>query len=351
MKRLRSCAAPAPRVGAPKPRTAIRSREGRVPSRSLTSLVALLALTPACGATPLAVTAPPPSSESPSETAPSTTPGETGGDGADTPSDTALVLAPSAAAPQDAPTWAELRDSLEPVVPAAARTPRTALDDCPAPASTSEDALIDFYEGCVIRPMAIRERDAWLVLRTNSSEGGIEQVFLHRARPGAADEVVVTGALEPELLRRVRTTLSRARSSVPSIVTGSASVEFSLSAYPVLVALGAPLEGSLLFLETTLDLDHPEHVLRLVRRDGTELELARQPARLTPCDGDGWSCHDGNDDDCAPEELRAEQRLCVEPRSIDSVHVSGRELLVIGTVIVAGDGGYPSFDWAVQLPE
>jgi hypothetical protein len=254
-------------------------------------------------------------------------------------------------APQEAPTWAELRDALEPAVPAASRTPRNALDGCPAPASTSEDALIDFHEGCVIRPMAIRERDAWLVLRTDSSEGGIEGVFLHRARPGAADEVVVTGALAPELLGRVRTGLSRSRASVPSIVASTASVEFSLSVYPVLVALGAPLEGSLLFLETTIDLDHPEHVLRLVQRDGTERVLARQPAALVPCDGDGWWCHDGNDEDCSAAELRAEQRLCVEPWSIDSVHVSGRELLVIGTVIVAGDGGYPSFDWAVQLPE
>jgi hypothetical protein len=225
------------------------------------------------------------------------------------------------------------------------------LSECPAPASTTEDAMVEFYEQCVLPPMAVRERDAWLVLRTDRSEGGIERILVLRARAGAEDETVVSSELTPEVLGRVRTALARARASAPSIVTATASEEFSLSVYPVLAQLGAPLDGSLLFLETTTDLTHPEHVLRLVRADGTAIELARGAASLVPCDGDGWSCHDGNDDDCAPEDLRAEQRLCVEPWSIDSVHVAGRELLVIGTVIVAGDGGYPSFHWAVQLPE
>lgn len=261
------------------------------------------------------------------------------------------MTAASSNAPQSARTWAELRDALEAVEPSPARTPRAASSECPPPANASEEAMADFYEQCVLPPMAVRERDAWLVLRTDRSEGGIERVFVLRARAGAEDETVVSSELTPEVLGRVRTALARARASVPSIVTATASEEFSLSVYPVLAQLGAPLEGSLLFLETTTDLSHPEHILRLVRADGTDVELARSAASLVPCDGDGWSCHEGADEDCTPEDLRAEERLCVEPWSIDSVHVAGRELLVIGTVIVAGDGGYPSFHWAARLPD
>ncbi|MFO0710240.1 MAG: hypothetical protein U0353_10395 [Sandaracinus sp.] len=259
----------------------------------------------------------------------------------------------SSTAPQSTPTIAELRGTLAAVTPSPPRAPRAALADCPPPSDASDDALQAFSESCSIRPMAMRERDAWLVLRADSSEGGVESVFVMRTRPGEDDETVVGGALAPTLLPQVRAALRRARTSARSIVARAATTQFSLSEYPVLVELGAPLDGALLFLETTVDLAHPEHILRFVGADGTEVELGRADATLVACDGDGWTCHQGADegDDCTADDLRAEGRLCVEPWSIDSVHVSGRELLVIGTVIVAGDGGYPSFHWASRLPE
>lgn len=301
--------------------------------------ISLSFLLSACGATQ-GSTEPVPEPEAATEPIASSEP--TGG------SEEPAVTTPSPTAPQAAPSLTSLRSTIEAVEPVVPVVPARALSRCPAPSNASQDALLAFHEECAIPSLVARDGDAWLVLRTESSEGGIEEVLLARARPGIADEVVLAEHLEPATLARIRRGLARVRRAAPSIVIGRAAAEFSMSTYTPLVALGAPLEGAQLFLETTIDLDHPEHVLHLVAEDGTARELARDAARLVACDGGGWTCGDEGEEDCEADDLRAEGRLCVEPWSIDSVHVEGDQLLLVGTVVVAGDGGYPSFHWAVR---
>ena len=131
-------------------------------------------------------------------------------------------------------------------------------------------------------------------------------------------------------------------------MTGSARRSFSIVELPVLVSLGGALAGSHLWIETSTDLDHPEHIL--TRVDGaTRVELGRRVAELAPCDGDGWYCEADPDHDCTPAQLRAEGRLCVAPVGIDGVAIAGGTLVVVGTVAVAGHGGYPPFHWVVPL--
>lgn len=228
-----------------------------------------------------------------------------------------------------------------------------AMDTCPAPRDQSDDAMLDWYGSCGIPQVAgwDARRRRWLVLDAAYSEGGLEAVTLVAASP-TTDTVLLSSELGPDLISQLATRLRPHTVAAVNLITERADTTFSLSEFTVLVTLGGDLSGSHLYLETVVDLDHPQHVLWLLSPSGQRIELARQPARYTACDGDGWYCEatGAEGEDCTPEELRAEGRLCVEPWSIHGVAAEGGTLIVLGTRIVAGDGGYPAFHWVVRLP-
>jgi hypothetical protein len=224
-------------------------------------------------------------------------------------------------------------------------TPTAALAACPDPVDGD----------CALASTAVWNAQAsqWIVLDVDYSEGGPESVQLVAAAPGT-ETVLATHAADRAGVGVIRRALRPyARLAAPAnLVTEAARVEFSSSEYAPLVALGAPLDGWLLWLSTNDDLDHAEHVLSLVNRaDRRTVELSRQPAELTPCDGDGWTCEARPDEDCTAAELRAENRLCVQPRGIDFVGLSDdhASLLVMGIRLVAGDGGEPPHHWVAPI--
>jgi hypothetical protein len=225
-------------------------------------------------------------------------------------------------------------------------TPSASVAACTDPGG--DDCMID--SAAVWDPAGLR----WIVLEVDGSEGGPEAARLIAATPGG-DTVLASHAIDRAglgVLRRATRPFSRL-SAPTDRVSEASSTEFSSSTFATLVALDGPLTGWLLGLSTNDDLDHPEHVLRLLRReDGLEVELARRAAELTPCDGDGWTCAAHPDAaECTAAELRAEGRLCVQPQSIGFVGLSddGSSLLVLGIRIVAGDGGYPAHHWVVSM--
>lgn len=246
---------------------------------------------------------------------------------------------------------------LEPPEPAssaasATRAPRTlaeALVGCTA--NPAED------EYCAMTSVAAFDAatSRWIVLDIDVSEGGPESAWLGVVTP-SEEEVVYQGNLTPRRLAAARRALTSQRSSLPlatNLVNERSVVEFSINAYAPLASLSGPLDGWLVQLETVVDLDHPEHVLRLIRRSSREaIELARRAAPRTSCDGDGFYCEAHEDEPCTEDELRAEDRLCVQPFGIDRVWLSSDRatLLVGGTMQVAGHGGYPPFHWVVELP-
>lgn len=125
---------------------------------------------------------------------------------------------------------------------------------------------------------------------------------------------------------------------------------FGLNAYPALVELRAPLAGYRVWLQTTDDLDRPQYVLWLVSPDGERIRLGRQRARPGPCDGDGYYCEEVEDEECDDAALRRENRLCVRPRGIGTVHYAGGRLSVEGDDYDAGHGESAEYRWVVRLP-
>jgi hypothetical protein len=221
----------------------------------------------------------------------------------------------------------------------------TALAECPR-AGDRETCNIDSRAGFD----AANAR--WVMLEVDGSEMEISSVWLGTAS-GTAEQPIWTGALDARGLTALRRALRPFHSLAvsPNLVAGSSSVEFSIDAYTPLVSLRAPFEGWLLYLETVEDLDAPEHVLSLVKRDLSErIELLRRRAPFTACDGDGWTC-EASETDCTPEQLRAEDRLCVQPFGIQRVSLAADRatLFVGGTGAEAGHGGYPPFHFVVAL--
>jgi hypothetical protein len=269
--------------------------------------------------------------------------------------------APSAAEPPPTPPPAApppAHPTLEALLPELASSPAervgvlsSALERCPAPRGTGDDALSIYYDECRIGSTFGRERDAWVVLEVSHSEGGVERLRLARVTP-TTSEVLFEDEPSPEATAALRTRLrDHRRAARPNeLVRERATASFSLDEYAPLVGLGAPLERWLLFVETTNDLDRPEHVLHLIARDGSARhELARRPAPLGPCDGGGYYC-ERTQDECDEDGLRAEGRLCIQPASIAHVAVADGTLALLGSVHVAGHGGYPATSWVVALP-
>ena len=196
--------------------------------------------------------------------------------------------------------------------------------------------------------------ERWIVLDVDFSEGGPEHWALSSETASEARELGRGGVDRAGLAALPRATRGMERLAAPtSLVRRAATTEFSINAYAPLVELDGALDGWLLHLSTNADLDHPEHVLSLVRAaDGQRVELGRRRAELSSCDGDGWTCGDDGHD-CEADELRREGRLCVEPLGISLVALSpdGRSLLVQGTRQVAGHGGYPPHHWVAAIPE
>ncbi len=180
---------------------------------------------------------------------------------------------------------------------------------------------------------------------------GVERLRLARVTP-TTTEVLFEDEPSPEATAALRTRLrEHRRATRPNeLVRERATATFSLDEYAPLVGLGAPLDRWLLFVETTNDLDRPEHVLHLIARDGSARhELARRPAPLGPCDGGGYYC-ERTQDECDEAGLRAEGRLCIQPASLAHVAVADGTLALLGGVHVAGHGGYPATSWVVALP-
>lgn len=258
----------------------------------------------------------------------------------------APIEEPPAPEPEPPPSpLAALIESMAETQPEpAGRTFATALDGC---------RRVDADE-CTIETLTGFDGGRWLVLEADRGEAGVESAALLRVAVSGDDEVIAGGPLDARMLASIRRALGRFRSQpvVPSLVRARATAEWSITQYAPLVALGAPLEGWLLYLETIENLDAPEHVLRLVKRDLSEtIELARRTAPHTPCDGDMWFC-DAHEGECTAAELRAEDRLCVQPFGIERVALAPDRatLFVGGTRAVAGHGGYPPFHYAVELP-
>jgi hypothetical protein len=270
---------------------------------------------------------------------------------------TAEVVPAAPAAPEPPPEPPPAHPTFDALLPELASSPAervgvlsSALASCPAPRA-DDDALSIYYDECRIGSTFARERDAWVVLEVSHSEAGVERLRLARVTP-TTTEVLFEDEPSPEATAALRTRLrEHRRATRPNeLVRERATATFSLDEYAPLVGLGAPLDRWLLFVETTNDLDRPEHVLHLIARDGSARhELARRPAPLGPCDGGGYYC-ERTQDECDEAGLRAEGRLCIQPASLAHVAVADGTLALLGGVHVAGHGGYPATSWVVALP-
>ncbi len=162
------------------------------------------------------------------------------------------------------------------------------------------------------------------------------------------------GAPLPALRRRLR---RYGRLAIaPNLITARAYLSFASIPYPALVALAAPLEGWVLWYETT-GLEDREERLHLMRADGSDDRiLATQEAPVGPCDGGGYWCEINNTDhdaECTNAMLEAEGRLCVLPTEIAHVAVAPNGLLlVMGNLLTAvhDDAPLPTH-WTVMLPD
>lgn len=254
-------------------------------------------------------------------------------------------------APPAHPTFESLRSELAPRSTERVGSLSSALSTCPAPRGTDHDALIVYYDECRVTSTFGHERDAWIVLEVSHSEAGVDHLRLARITP-TARELLFDEEPTPEHTAALRARMrDHRRATRPNeLVREHATATFSLDEYAPLVGLAAPLAAWLLHLETTNDLDRPEHVLHLIARDGsTRHELARRPAERGPCDGDGYYC-ERTQDECDEAGLRAEGRLCILPAGITHVAVADGTLALLGGTHVAGHGGYPAFSWVVALP-
>jgi hypothetical protein len=253
---------------------------------------------------------------------------------------------------EDVPSLAALVGELAPVPPRAGGTALGALLRCP-----------HLYEDCSLASAAAYDESSrrWVSLEVEFGEGSAERAWLALVSPTETtvlhrDDLEVGAGYRVNLRELERAMRPYAAlTTPPPMVTETAHATFSLNTYPVLAALAEPLEGKLLYLETSRDLDDPVAILWLVdRRTREKVELGRRPARRGPCDGGGYVCNVNGDSDapCTDEELRAEGRLCVQPLGIRTVAVAPdrSSLFVLGIRQVAGHGGYPPFSWVVALP-
>ena len=251
----------------------------------------------------------------------------------------------------DDASFESLVTRIEPTQPGPTLTLQAAVESCPPPHGTDRDARLDWFDTCDLRSTLAHDREGsrWVGLVVDYSEGGPEGFVLWEWTPRRERELLraeVSPLEVGNLLRRVQ----RERLvAAENIVRGAATTLFSLNEYAPLVELGAPLAGWRLWIETTDDLDRPEHVAWLFSAEGTRHELARRVGELGPCDGDGFWC-EATDAECDEAGLRAENRLCVLPVGVVRVAVAGGTLGVLGGIQVAGHGGYPPFHWMISLP-
>ena len=120
------------------------------------------------------------------------------------------------------------------------------------------------------------------------------------------------------IVRRALGDISRQRIA-ENIITHTAATSFSLEEVWSLVALGAPLEGRVLYAEV----GETAYRIHLARRDGSDARLlATLPLQPTACDGD------------------YSDTACASPLSIQEVYASpdGRFLNVVYRQALAGDG-------------
>lgn len=224
---------------------------------------------------------------------------------------------------------------------------------CPARRPRQEEH--EWYSGCRLRNSARFDPDqgAWVVLRVDESEQGPDSFELAIQGRGYTRSVLAAQVSSRSIARLKRALRHFEDLTEPeNLVRAVTQREISLNAYAPMVRLGGLLEGWLLHVRTSQDLNQPEYVAWLIEEGGTTMhELARMPAIPGACDGDGYYCLN-TDDMCDDAGLRAEGRLCVTPFGIDSVSLAPdhSSLMIGGTRHVAGHSGYPSVPWTVEVP-
>ena len=252
---------------------------------------------------------------------------------------------------EDDASFESLATRLEPTEPGDPLTLQAAVEACPAPRGTDRDARLDWFDTCHLRGALAHTRDGsrWVGLAVDYSEGGPEGFALWEWSSQGERELL-RGEVSPLEVGHLRRRVGRERLvAAENIVRRAATTEFSLNEYAPLVELGPPLEGMRLWIETTEDLDQPEHVAWLISAEGERHELARRAAETGACDGGGYWC-EATESECDDAGLRAENRLCVLPVGVAIVAVAGNTLGLLGGVQVAGHGGYPPFHWVMPLP-
>ncbi len=213
------------------------------------------------------------------------------------------------------------------------------------------------YGVCAVDEVAAFEAPGSFVLLTaDFEESGHATVFVTRDDGTHQEQLLSFGAFgrsEAPLQRRLRR-FARLP-TLPNLISARSFEQFSLNEYPVLVRLSGPLDGWLLWLETT-GIEDREQRLHLMRSDGTDDRVvSTRPAEVGPCGGDGYWCEINNTDpdaDCTDAVLEAEGGLCALPTSISYVAVAPNGLIAVtGSHMVPGHGGYPPSHWVTMLPE
>jgi hypothetical protein len=141
--------------------------------------------------------------------------------------------------------------------------------------------------------------------------------------------------------------------TLPNLIRTHAYAEFSLDTYAAMVGLSGPLDGWVVWHETTGIAERVER-LHIMRPDGSESRtLATRPATLGSCEPDRWCDINDTDPDaeCTDALLEAEGDLCTHPAAIHEVVLSPRgKLAVRGVIVHPGHDGYSQSRWIVDLP-
>lgn len=174
-----------------------------------------------------------------------------------------------------------------------------------------------------VDPGELAPGDAWLGTATDTSE-----------------RATFEGRVERRSAATIRRALGAFRAITPGqdLVTHVAEVPYSIMAYNGLVALGGPLEGWAMWIESSA---LGGYVLHILRRDQTG-------DRVLAIRSEDPHCHDGRLD---AESPAVTSEPC-SPLGIDAILLSPdrTSLLVLGTRAMNGHGGAPAMHWVVPVP-
>jgi hypothetical protein len=223
--------------------------------------------------------------------------------------------------------------------------------------STLPEAIGNCREDrCSVEPVAAYDPSgAFVLFSVHGEESGHFTATLLRDDGTTITELLSFDAFgEPLAQLRDRLRGYAHLAVLPDLTTARSYSEFSLDIYAELVALSGPLDGWLLWVETT-DLSAREYRMHLLRQDGSETHVvAAREATVGPCTGGGPWCEVNDTDpdaECTDAMLEAEGRLCVLPMSVGYVAVAPNGLIVIiGAVHPAGHADLQTTHWVARLP-